>query len=92
MEGVPTHLDYDAIGRALAALPGVTGRARPAHLEHVDAERVALSAHLALARRRRLAALLAQAQRMLATRLRDRHATLQPTWPVPARARRRIGA
>ena len=25
MEGVPTHLVYDAIGRSLAALPGVTG-------------------------------------------------------------------
>ena len=38
MEGVPRTLDYDAIGRSLAALPGVTRRARPAHLEHVDAK------------------------------------------------------
>jgi cobalt-zinc-cadmium efflux system protein len=34
MEGVPTHLDYDAIGRSLAALPGVTD-VHDLHIWHV---------------------------------------------------------
>ena len=69
MEGVPTHLDYDAIGRSLAALPGVTD-VHDLHIWHMTAEGVALSAHLSLARGDDWLATLAQAKRMLASRLR----------------------
>ena len=48
MEGVPAHLDYNAIGQALARLPGVTG-VHDLHVWNMTAERAALSAHIALA-------------------------------------------
>ena len=44
MEGVPTHLDYDAIGRSLAALPGVID-VHDLHIWNMTSEGVALSAH-----------------------------------------------
>jgi cobalt-zinc-cadmium efflux system protein len=89
MEGVPTHLDYDAIGRSLAALPGVTD-VHDLHVWHMSSEDVALSAHLSLARGDDWLVLLAQAKRMLAAEYGIRHATLQPTWPVPAKEDRRV--
>ena len=61
MEGVPTHLDYDAIGRSLAALPGVAD-VHDLHIWNMSSEGVALSAHLSLARGDDWLALLAQAQ------------------------------
>ena len=91
MEGVPRHLDFDAIGRSLAALPGVSD-VHDLHIWNMSTEGVALSAHLAIARGDDWPALLAQARRMLATDYGIRHATLQPTWPVQggARADRRV--
>ena len=91
MEGVPRHLDFDAIGKSLAALPGVSD-VHDLHIWHMSSEGVALSAHLAIARGDDWPALLAQARRMLASDYDIRHATLQPTWPVPvaARADRRV--
>ena len=81
MEGVPAHLDYDAIGRALAALPGVTG-VHDLHVWNMSADGIALSAHVALARGEDWPATLAHARRLLATEYGIRHTTLQPTWPV----------
>ena len=81
MEGVPRHLDFDAIGRSLAALPGVSD-VHDLHIWNMSTEGVALSAHLAIARGDDWPALLAQARRMLASEYGIRHATLQPTWPV----------
>jgi cobalt-zinc-cadmium efflux system protein len=91
MEGVPRHLDFDAIGKSLAALPGVSD-VHDLHIWHMSSEGVALSAHLAIARGDDWPALLAQARRMLASDYGIRHATLQPTWPVQvaARADRRV--
>ena len=86
MEGVPTHLDYDAIGRSLAALPGVAD-VHDLHIWNMSSEGVALSAHLSLARGDDWLALLAQAKRMLAAEYGIRHCTLQPTWPVPGAAK-----
>ena len=83
MEGVPTHLDYDAIGRSLAALPGVTD-VHDLHIWHMTSEGIALSAHLSLARSDDWLATLAHAKRILASDYGIRHATLQPTWPVPS--------
>jgi cobalt-zinc-cadmium efflux system protein len=90
MEGVPRHLDFDAIGKSLAALPGVSD-VHDLHIWNMSTEGVALSAHLAIARGDDWPALLAQARRMLATDYGIRHATLQPTWPVQsARTDRRV--
>ncbi|MFO1302562.1 MAG: cation diffusion facilitator family transporter [Burkholderiales bacterium] len=81
MEGVPGHLDFDAIGRSLAALPGVSD-VHDLHIWNTSSDGVALSAHLSIARGEDWPALLAHARRVLATDYGIRHATLQPTWPV----------
>lgn len=83
MEGVPTHLDYAEIGRALSALPGVTS-VHDLHVWHMSADTVALSAHVALLDGARWLDVLAAAQRLLAERYAIRHVTLQPSWPLPA--------
>ncbi len=85
MESVPGHLDYDAIGRSLAALPGVVD-VHDLHIWNMSAEGVALSAHLSLAGGDDWLGLLGHARRMLSTEYGIRHATLQPTWPMPAAA------
>jgi len=82
MERVPAHLSFDAVGRALAALPGVTG-VHDLHVWHLSAERVALSAHVTLADGAAWPRALAAAKRMLARDFGIDHVTLQPAWPVP---------
>ncbi len=89
MERVPAHLSYDAIGRALAALPGVTG-VHDLHVWHMSADRVALSAHVVLADGAAWPQALAGAQRMLAREFGIDHVTLQPSWPLPPREGRVI--
>ncbi|MFO1412325.1 MAG: cation diffusion facilitator family transporter [Burkholderiales bacterium] len=86
MEGVPAHLDYEAIGRALAAIPGVAD-VHDLHVWQLASDGVALSAHVSLARGDDWLAVLAQARRILAHDFGIRHATLQPTWPVAAAVR-----
>ena len=86
MEGVPAHLDFDAIGRSLAALPGVAD-VHDLHVWNMSAEGIALSAHLSIARGDDWLGILAQAKRMLLADHGIRHATLQPTWPVASVAR-----
>jgi cobalt-zinc-cadmium efflux system protein len=81
MEGVPAHLDFDAIGRALAALPGVTD-VHDLHVWNTTADGVALSAHLGITRGEDWPATLVRARRVLADDYGIRHATLQPTWPT----------
>jgi cobalt-zinc-cadmium efflux system protein len=89
MEGVPAHLDYNAIGRALASLPGVTG-VHDLHVWNMTAERAALSAHIALADGSAWPQTLAGAQRMLARDFKIEHVTLQPDWPEALRGRKVI--
>src|SRR5204863_90410 len=48
LEGVPVHVSYDNVGRALAALPGVT-EVHDLHVWQMNAERGAWSADLTLA-------------------------------------------
>jgi len=81
MEGVPAHLDYNAIGNALARLPGVTG-VHDLHVWNMTAERAALSAHIAMADGSAWPQTLAGAQRMLAQEFAILHVTLQPDWPA----------
>lgn len=89
MEGVPEHLSYDAIGRALATLPGVTG-VHDLHVWGMSAERAALSAHVTLTDGEAWPKVLAMAQRMLAKEYGIDHVTLQPTWPATPPRRRVI--
>jgi cobalt-zinc-cadmium efflux system protein len=83
MEGVPSHLDYTAIGRALSELAGVTS-VHDLHVWHMSADTVALSAHVALSDGARWLEVLASAQKLLAERYGIHHVTLQPSWPAPA--------
>ena len=86
-EGVPAHLSYDAVGRALASLPGVTG-IHDLHVWQMSAERVALSAHLTLVDGESWPRSLASAQKMLSHDFGIDHVTLQPAWltaPPPGR-------
>ncbi len=84
MERVPAHLDFEAIGRTLAALPGVT-EVHDLHVWNTTAEGVALSAHVEIARGDEWPATLARARRVLREEFGIRHATLQPTWAVDGR-------
>jgi len=82
LEGVPGHVSYEAVGRALAATPGVTG-VHDLHVWQMSASRVALSAHLTLIDGPAWPRVLASAQRMLAHDFGIDHVTLQPAWQVP---------
>lgn len=84
MERVPAHLSYEAIGRALAEIPGVSG-VHDLHVWHLSGERVALSAHVTLADATAWPRALASAQRRLARDFGIDHVTLQPSWPAPPR-------
>ena len=82
MEGVPAHLSYEAIGRALAGIAGVTGRPRPARLAHGRGARRALRARDAC-RRIRVAARARDGATIARARLRHR---TRDTAAVVARA------
>jgi len=82
LERVPAHLSYAQIGQALAALPGVLG-VHDLNVWQTGASRVALSAHVDLARGEDWPAVLAEARRLLAARFAIDHVTLQPSWPAP---------
>jgi len=81
MERVPSHLSYEGIGRALAALPGVTD-VHDLHVWNMSAGRVAVTAHMTLAAKNDWPATLAAAQRTLSRDFGIQHVTLQPTWPA----------
>jgi len=90
MEGVPSHLDYQAIGTALSQIDGVTG-VHDLHVWHMSAQHAALSAHVAIDDGAHWPRILADARRMLATRFEIEHVTLQPGWPSqPAFGDRRV--
>jgi cobalt-zinc-cadmium efflux system protein len=89
MERVPAHVSFEAVGRALAALPGVTS-VHDLHIWRMGSERVALSAHLTLADGNVWLRTLGLAQRMLARDFGIDHITLQPAWPTPPASTRVI--
>jgi cobalt-zinc-cadmium efflux system protein len=86
MQGVPAHLSYDEIGRALTRVPGVA-TVHDLHVWHMTSERAALSAHLLIRDPAEWPDTLAAAQRLLAERFGIDHVTLQPAWcsPVPGK-------
>jgi len=77
MEGVPAHLDYEEIGRALSQLPGIAA-VHDLHIWHMSSQRAALSAHLLIREPAKWPETLAAAQRLLADRFHIDHVTLQP--------------
>ena len=79
MEGVPAHLDYEEVGRALSQVAGVTA-VHDLHVWQMSSERAALSAHLLIREPAQWPQTLAAAQRLLAERFDIDHVTLQPTW------------
>ena len=89
MEGVPAHLSYDDIGRALTRLPNVAA-VHDLHVWYMTSERPALSAHLVIRDANKWPETLAAAQRALSERFRIDHVTLQPSWHVPAPDKRVI--
>ena len=89
MEGVPAHLSYDDIGRALTRVPGVAA-VHDLHVWYMTSNRAALSAHLRLRDAAVWPQTLAAAQRLLAQRYGIDHVTLQPTWHQPPTGKRVI--
>jgi cobalt-zinc-cadmium efflux system protein len=89
MERVPSHLSYESVGRALAALPNVTD-VHDLHVWNMAAGRAAVSAHMTLTDGAQWLVTLAAAQRMLAQDFGIHHVTLQPSWPVRGREGRVI--
>lgn len=89
MEGVPAHLSYDEIGRALTRVPGITA-VHDLHVWHMTSERAALSAHVLIREPTEWPQTLAAAQRLLAERFAIDHVTLQPDWRSPAPGKRVI--
>ena len=81
MEGVPAHLDYQAIGTALSQVPGVSS-VHDLHVWHMSAQHAALSAHVAIDDGTQWLRILSDARAMLAERFRIDHVTLQPSWPA----------
>ena len=82
MEGVPAHLDYEEIGKALTALPGIVG-VHDLHVWQMSARHAALSAHVTIAAGDDWLAVLDAARHLLAERFEIDHVTLQPSWPSP---------
>jgi cobalt-zinc-cadmium efflux system protein len=89
MEGVPAHLDFEEIGRALTRLPDVSA-VHDLHVWHMSSDRVALSAHVLIRDPARWPQTLLAAQKLLADRYQVHHVTLQPTWHAPPSGKRII--
>jgi cobalt-zinc-cadmium efflux system protein len=79
MEGMPAHLDYETVGRALLRVPGVAA-VHDLHVWQMTSERAALSAHLLIGEPTQWPQTLAAAQVLLAAEFHIDHVTLQPMW------------
>jgi len=79
MEGVPAHLDFEEVGRALTQVAGVSA-VHDLHVWQMSSDRAALSAHLLIREPAQWPQTLAAAQRLLEERFAIDHVTLQPTW------------
>ncbi|MFO1424327.1 MAG: cation diffusion facilitator family transporter [Candidatus Competibacteraceae bacterium] len=77
MEGVPFTLAPEAVGRALATVPGVAS-VHDLHIWSVAPEQVMLSAHLVVRDLRQWETVLDVCHALLAERFGIQHATLQP--------------
>jgi cobalt-zinc-cadmium efflux system protein len=82
MEGVPPHLSYVEIGRALAGVPHVRS-VHDLHVWYVSAARIALSAHVLIDNLADWPVVLNAARKVLRERFAIDHVTLQPDFPGP---------
>jgi len=82
MEGVPPHLSYPQIGRALAGVPHVKS-VHDLHVWYMSAERIALSAHVLIDDLSDWPAVLNASRKVLRERFAIEHVTLQPDFPGP---------
>jgi cobalt-zinc-cadmium efflux system protein len=89
MEGVPKHLDYGEIGRALTRVDGIAA-VHDLHVWHMSSERAALSAHVLIREPGQWPRILSDAQRVLRERFGIDHVTLQPAWHQPLPGKRVI--
>jgi cobalt-zinc-cadmium efflux system protein len=83
MEGVPLNIKLDAVGRDLAALPGVL-RVHDLHVWTLSSGTLALSAHLELPDLAHWPDILAAARLRMAADHGIHHVTLQPEVPAAA--------
>ena len=81
MEGVPLNVQFDAVGRDLAALPGVK-RVHDLHVWTLASGSIALSAHLEIGELDAWPTILDSARRALAHDHGIHHVTLQPEVPT----------
>lgn len=77
MEGAPFSVEPQAVGQALAAVPGVVS-VHDLHIWSVKAEEPLLSAHLVVEDMARWERVMEASHALLAERFEIRHATLQP--------------
>lgn len=77
MEGAPFEIDPEAVGRALAAVPGIAS-VHDLHIWTVRVDEPLLSAHLVVEDIVRWEGVLEASHALLAERFGIRHATLQP--------------
>ena len=77
MEGTPFGIDPEAVGRALAGVPGVAS-VHDLHIWAVRSEQPLLSAHLVVRDIAQWESVMEASHRLLAERFAIRHATLQP--------------
>ncbi|TAK92188.1 MAG: cation transporter [Burkholderiaceae bacterium] len=77
MEGVPQHIDYDAVGDALQEIAGVTN-VHDLHIWSMAPGQPALSAHIKVADMQQWVEILEASRAMLRQRFNIDHMTLQP--------------
>lgn len=77
MEGTPLHIDPQAVGLALAGVPGVAS-VHDLHIWAVKAEQPLLSAHLVVEDIARWESVMEASHALLAERFEIHHVTLQP--------------
>ena len=77
LEGVPTHLDLQSVGRAMAETDGVIS-IHDLHIWSLSAETTALSAHVVLRRIDEWEPVLGLLRDLLSSRFGIEHVTLQP--------------
>jgi cobalt-zinc-cadmium efflux system protein len=77
MEGAPFNVDPEAVGRALAGIPGVAS-VHDLHIWTVKAEEPLLSAHLVVQDIARWESVMEASHALLADQFEIHHATLQP--------------
>jgi cobalt-zinc-cadmium efflux system protein len=77
LDSVPTHVDYEGVGKALASIPGVVS-VHDLHIWSMVPGQGAVSAHLLIERIDRWPAILMQARQILNRDHGIDHVTLQP--------------